>query len=315
MPLQPEATAFLFPGQGSQTVGMGRRLAEADPLAAETFAEADDILGYPLSRLCWDGPAEELNDTQHTQPALLTHSVAVLRAFQQRFPDFRPAWVAGHSLGEFTALVAAGSLAFPDALRLVRERGLAMKEAGEKNPGGMAAVLGLDIEAVRQVCEEVTRGPDHGVWVANDNCPGQVVISGHQAALREAVERLEVRGARRVVRLAVSIAAHSPLMQAAQARFLQALEAAPIQDPQIPVMGNVGAAPLRTGPEVLADLRAQLTATVRWRESVENLVQAGVTTFVELGPGTVLTGLVRRIERQAACYNLDTVESLEALPL
>ncbi|NIS78826.1 MAG: ACP S-malonyltransferase [Anaerolineales bacterium] len=312
MPINPAQTAFVFPGQGSQTVGMGAALAEEDHAAAQVFSQADDILGYSISKLCWEGPDEKLNDTLHTQPALLTHSVAVLRAFQAQYPDFEPAFTAGHSLGEFSALVASGALTFPDALRLVEARGKAMKAAGERQPGGMAAVLGLEVEDVDQVCEQVSRNSGGGVWVANDNCPGQVVISGDEGALSAASEHLLDRGAKKVVRLAVSIASHTPLMKPALDDFDRALQTTQIQDPQIAIVGNVEAKPLHSAVEVRADLSAQLTARVRWTESIRSMLDSGVTTFIELGPKNVLTSLIRRIERSAAGMTLDAPTSLAA---
>lgn len=292
---------------------MGAELAAANPQAAAIFAQADDLLGFPLSKLCWEGPEADLNDTQNTQPALLVHSVAVLRALQAKAPEFRPSFVAGHSMGEYSALVNAGSLSFPDAVRLVRARGEAMKSAGEEQPGGMAAVLGLDAQDVEHVCEQARADGPGGVWVANDNCPGQIVISGGERGLDRATHLLEEAGARRVVRLAVSIAAHSPFMQAAQERLQNAIEGLEIADPEIPVIGNVSAAPLVTAVDVRADLEAQLTANVRWTESMQYILQHGVNTFVELGSGEVLTGLLRRIDRSAKRYNLDAPSSFEAL--
>jgi [acyl-carrier-protein] S-malonyltransferase len=313
MELDPRRTAFLFPGQGSQAVGMGRALAEAEPVAAAVFEEADQVLGIPLTRLCWEGPADLLNETINTQPALLTHSVAALKAVQARLPGFVPAFVAGHSLGEFSALVAAGALRFADALRLVRERGRAMKTAGEHKPGGMAAVLGLEREAIEAVCRDVSSGPGGVVQVANDNCPGQVVISGDEGALAAASEQLSRRGAKKVVRLAVSIAAHSPLMAPAQDDFNRALMTAEIDDPRVPVVGNVSAAPLTTAQDVRADLSAQLTAKVRWTESIRAMAAAGVKTFLEMGPGTVLIGLLRRIEPSAVGLAIGDPASIQAL--
>jgi len=313
MMINPSKTAFLFPGQGSQSVGMGAQLAAASPEAAAVFRLADEQLGYALSSLMWDGPDEQLNETDNTQPALLVHSVAVLREFQKRAPDFRPRFVAGHSLGEFSALVAAEALSFADAVSLVRARGQAMKAAGRAQPGGMAAVLGLDLASVETACEQATAAAEGGVWVANDNCPGQIVISGSNQALARAAELLETAGARKVVRLAVSIAAHSPFMQAAQSDFKQALESVELGDPAIEVIGNVNAAPLSTAEAVRADLEAQLTANVRWTQSIQAMLAAGVTTFVELGSGEVLTGLVKRIDRGAVRHNLDSPVSLAAL--
>ncbi|MFP3853917.1 MAG: ACP S-malonyltransferase [Anaerolineales bacterium] len=313
MKLDPSATAFLFPGQGSQSLGMGAELARSEPLAAEIFEQADDLLGYSLSEIMWQGPEEKLNSTEHTQPALLVHSVAVHRVFKQIHPDFSPRFVAGHSLGEFSALVAAGSLDFADALNVVKERGLAMKKAGEEQPGGMAAVLGLDTPTVAQACQQATDESEGGVWVANDNCPGQVVISGADDALDVASNLLEEAGARRVLRLAVSIAAHSPYMQVAQERFQQALEAADFKDPVIPVIGNVGATPLETIEQVKDDVEAQLMSTVRWTDSIQFMLDEGATNFVELGSGDVLTGLVKRIERSSNRYQLDSPDSFVQL--
>jgi [acyl-carrier-protein] S-malonyltransferase len=313
MSLDPTRTAFVFPGQGSQAVGMGAGLAAAEPRAAAVFAEADRLLGSGFSELCWHGPAEVLNDTINTQPALLTHSVAVLRALEARMPGVLPACAAGHSLGEFSALVAAGSLGFADALALVRERGRAMKAAGELAPGGMAAVLGLETAVVEEVCREAAQATGGVVQVANDNCPGQVVISGDERALAHASEGLSARGARRIIRLAVSIPSHSPLMQHAQGLFSGALDAAPLTDPALPIYGNVGASPLRSAAELRDDLRAQLTSPVRWTDTIRAMAAAGVTTFLELGTGSVLCGLIRRIAPQATAIALDSAESFGAL--
>ena len=313
MNLTPEQTAFVFPGQGSQTVGMGKALADAFPIAAATFAEADEILGFPLSRIAWEGPAERLNDTRYTQPALVVHSIAAWRVLQQHLPDFRPALMAGHSLGELSALIAAGSMTFADGLRLTRARGEAMHAAGG-GQGGMAAILGLEIATLEEICQQASAA-DERVEIANDNCPGQVVISGHQAALKRAMEMAQEAGARRVVPLAVSVAAHSYLMAPAQEAFNRALEATPIEAPAVPVVGNIHARPLQTAADVRADLRAQLTHRVRWTESVRFMLAQGVTTFVEIGTGNVLTGLIKRIERKttrftcglpAECAALDT---------
>ena len=309
MNINMKKTAFLFPGQGSQAVGMGHELALTYPAAMQTFEEADELLGYSLSEVCWDGPEVVLNETENTQPALLTHSIAVLRAAQTEFSDFQPAAAAGHSLGEFSALVAANSISFSDALYAVRERGLAMKSAGELEPGGMAAVLGLDDEIVEEQCSIASAEADGGVWVANDNCPGQVVISGHDDALDVASELLKGAGARKFVRLAVSIAAHSPLMEAAQQRFNEALKTIQIQDPGIMVVGNVGAEPLADREAVVADLQAQLTSRVRWTESIRLMLSSGIDTFIEIGSGNVLTGLLRRIERGTNGLAIDGPET------
>jgi [acyl-carrier-protein] S-malonyltransferase len=313
MPIDPRTTAFVFPGQGSQFVGMGKALSQAEPAAAEVFARADLLLGFSLSTLCWEGPADTLNDTVNTQPALLVHSVAALRALQLRLPGFRPAFVAGHSMGEFSALVAAGALGFDQALKLVLERGRAMQAAGVQHPGGMAAILGLEVEAVAGICAQAAREAGAVVQVANDNCPGQVVISGDGAALDRALELLTAAGAKKAVRLAVSIGAHSPLMQPAQDRLTRALAAAGLVDPDPPILGNVEAAPLNTAESIRRDLQAQLTSRVRWTESIQAMRAAGVSTFVELGSGNVLCGLIRRIDREAVTLAVDTPESLNPL--
>ncbi len=311
MSLIPAQTAFVFPGQGSQTVGMGKALAEAFPVAAETFAEADEILGFPLSRVAWEGPAERLNDTRYTQPALVVHSIAALRVLQQHLPGFRPAFMAGHSLGELSALIAAGSMTFADGLRLTRARGEAMHAAGG-GQGGMAAVLGLDIPLLETICREASTA-EARVEIANDNCPGQVVLSGHREALTRAMQMAREAGARRVVPLTVSVAAHSYLMAPAQEAFNRALEATPIQAPAVPVVGNIHARPLATADAVRADLQAQLTHRVRWTESVRFMLAGGITTFVEIGTGNVLSGLIKRIARQTTRLTCGLPEDCSAV--
>lgn len=289
--------AFLFPGQGSQFVGMGNELADTFATARRVFEEADEILGVNLSELAWQGPAEELNDTINTQPALLVHSVAVLEVLHQEYPHLEAQFVAGHSMGELSALVAAGALSFEKALLLARKRGELMKRAGETNPGGMAAILGLDIKTLEGVCAQAST-PQEVVQVANDNCPGQVVISGNSQALSRAIQLAQEAGARRAKALAVSIAAHSPLMLNAQANFNQAIDNASIQDPTTPLIGNLSAAPLTTALEIRMDLQGQLTSRVRWTESIETMLAQNVSVFFELGSGNVLTGLLKRINDQ-----------------
>jgi len=303
MKLEPKTTAFVFPGQGSQTVGMGSDLAAAYPQAQQTFEEADKILGFPLSKLMWEGPDTELNDTINTQPALYTHSIAAQRVFSHLYPDFEPASVAGHSLGELSALSASGALSFAEGLRLVRTRGELMKRAGEQSPGGMAAILGLDIASLEKVCSQASNA-DEIVQVANDNCPGQVVISGAKAAVERAIEGAKAAGAKRGIPLAVSIAAHSPLMASIQDDWNQTVDACEMTDPTTPVISNVNAKPMNTADELRADIKAQMDSRVRWTESVGEMSKSGTQTFVEVGSGSVLIGLIRRIASAAAGYPL-----------
>jgi [acyl-carrier-protein] S-malonyltransferase len=310
--MDAEHTALVFPGQGSQTVGMGRDLAAAYPVARAAFVLADEILGFNLTQLAWEGPAAELNDTLNTQPCLLTHSMAALSVFEQFYPGFHPAFVAGHSMGELTALVAARALTYPSGLILARKRGECMKNAGAANPGGMAAILGLDIPLLDRICAEASREGEV-VQVANDNCPGQVVISGASTALERALAAVQQAGARRAVRLAVSIAAHSPLMENAQASFSQAVDSANLQRPAIPVIGNVSAGPLTNEDQSCDDLKAQLTHRVRWTESIQYMISRGVTTFIELGNGTVLAGLIKRIDKQVNIISLGTAADFQTL--
>jgi [acyl-carrier-protein] S-malonyltransferase len=312
MKLNLHTTAFLFPGQGSQTVGMGRELAEHHSVAKETFEEANSILGFSLSQLMWNGPADELNETVNTQPALYIHSIAAWRTFTTLYPDLRPATVAGHSLGELSALTAAGALPFADGLRLVRKRGELMKRAGELNPGGMAAILNLDIPTLDRVCAEASTS-DEVVQVANDNCPGQVVISGHKSALERAITGAKAAGAKRALPLAVSIAAHSPLMDTIQAEWDAAVDASAIGTPKIPVVGNVNAKSLLSAEELRADIKAQMQSRVRWTESAQLLLGNGINTFVEAGSGEVLLGLIKRIDASTSRFPLGNPQNFMAL--
>ncbi|MGC8837787.1 MAG: ACP S-malonyltransferase [Anaerolineae bacterium] len=307
------ATAVLFPGQGSQRVGMGRSLYEASAAAREAFDEAEEALGFPLARLCFEGPEDELNDTANAQPALFVASFAAWRALEDLHGPLQPGWAAGHSLGEYTALAVAGCFSFAEGVRLVRLRGLAMKTAGEDPPGGMAAVLRLEDEAVEALCREAAAATGGVVQVANYNCPGQVVISGDRPTVERASELARERGGR-VVPLRVSVATHSPYMQRAVEALREALASVDLRPPRIPVVGNVQAKPLETATEVRQELLAQLTAPVRWTQTVRYLEAQGVSAFVEVGPGNVLTGLVRRIAPQAAVRTVGEWEEVLAWP-
>ena len=311
MPMfNPQSTAFVFPGQGSQAVGMGKELAEVSPAARQTFAEADDALGFALSKLCWEGPEAELNATLNTQPALLVTSIAALRALREKAGEADSAFMAGHSVGEVTALVAAGSIAFADGVRLVRARGEAMAAAGERAPGGMAAILNLDAAPLARICAEAAAATGGVVQVANDNCPGQVVISGEVTALEKAMELAKANGAKRALRLAVSIAAHSPLMQSGVAQYARAVESIAISMPRVPVISNITAQPLPDVAAIRAELPAQLLTQVRWTDSVRYLIAQGVTTFIELGSKDVLTGLLKRIDANATGVAVGAAEGL-----
>lgn len=292
---------------------MGSLLAKEDPIAAQVFSAADELLGYSLSQICWEGPKETLNETLYTQPALLTDSIAVLRVFESRYPQFTPAVAAGHSLGEYSALVKAGALSFAEALKLVEERARCMKQAGEDNPGGMLAVLGLDTDAVAQVCERASEMSGAGAWIANDNCPGQIVIAGEEEALNLANDLFLEKGAKKVVRLAVSIAGHSPLMQQAARDFGQVLQSTTIQNPQITILANASTQPLDSADQIRKELHDQLILPVRWTESVQAMLESGITTFIEMGSKNVLTGLLRRIDREATGLNLNSPESFATL--
>lgn len=303
--------ALVFPGQGSQTVGMGKSLAETSVAARETLREADDALGFSLSQLVFEGPAVELDDTFNAQPAILAVSIASLRALEEcAMSDgvrIAPLVVAGHSLGQFSAMVAAGVIDFPDALRLVRERGRLMKEAGTRRPGGMAAVIGLDDEQLMAVCREA--GSAGIINVANANCPGQTVISGEVAALERAMELARSAGARRVARLPVSIASHSPLMEDASRRLGELIGGIAFRDPSVPVVGNVSGMPVTTADGIRAELEHHVERPVNWTGSIRAMIDLGATTFVELEPGQVLAGLIKRIDRNVRTAGVSALVS------
>jgi len=299
---------LLFPGQGSQFVGMGKDLAERFSVVRETFQEADDALDFALSRLCWGGPEDELTLTKNAQPAILVHSIAVWRMLQDQ--GLPVVIAAGHSLGEFSAHVAAGSLGFADAVRTVRLRGELMYRSGTERPGTMAAVIGLDDAALEQACREASE-PDSVVVPANYNAPGQVVISGDSAAVARAGERLKAAGAKRVLPLNVSGAFHSPLMKVAEAGLQEHLEQISIEAPAFPVVSNVTAEPVSEPAEIRRLLVEQLTSPVRWVASVQTM-SALTQRYLELGPGNVLAGLVRRTTKEAEIKSLGTADQLEA---
>ncbi len=300
--------AFVFPGQGSQAVGMGRALAAVSPAAAAVFAEADDALGEPLSRLAWEGPAEELDLTVNAQPALLAASIAFLRALEERRAAvgraaLAPAFAAGHSMGQYSALVAAGVVSLADGIRLVRERGRLMQASSEGSPGAMAAIIGLSEERVDDL---VAAGAAHGTFgIANRNSPGQVVVSGVRPAVEAAAAAAKGMGAKRAIVLPVSVAAHSPLMAGAAAGMAAALADVAFGEPAVPLLANSDATPLTTAEACRAELVDHLTTGVDWIAAVAAMRAAGVTRFVEVGPGRVLSGLIRRIVADAETLPLD----------
>lgn len=308
-----DTVAFVFPGQGSQEVGMGQALAENYPAAREIFAKADETLGLSLSRLCFEGPEADLNDTINTQAALYTTSVAALYALKAAGYDVTPKFVAGHSLGEYSAYVAAGVLLFVDGLRLVRERGRLMKKAGEMNPGGMAAILNLDDETVAKICEKVTAAGHGLLQVANYNSPGQVVISGHRAAIDRAVELALEAKARRAVKLPVSIAAHSELMRVVADEFREAINKTPLNLPDTPIIANITAEPLDSLDAIRSEMEGQLTSSVRWTDSMQWMINQGISEFIEIGPKSVLTGLIRRVSKSVETRTVSTPEDIETI--
>ncbi|HTI40148.1 MAG TPA: ACP S-malonyltransferase [Vicinamibacterales bacterium] len=301
--------AFIFPGQGAQKVGMGKSLAGAFEICRDTFAEADAALGEPLSALCFDGPDDRLMLTENTQPAILAVSTAVARLVKSRGVD--ASFAAGHSLGEYSAHVAAGTLSFADALRIVRRRGRYMQEAVPVGEGAMAAILGLDAEGVARACVEAEDG--QVVTPANLNAPGQVVIAGHSAAVARAGERAKAAGAKRVIALSVSAPFHCPLMKPAEERLAPELRALETHTPGIPVIANVDAEPKRTAAEAIEALVRQVSSPVRWEDVVRRLAAEGVTTCIELGPGSVLAGLIKKIDRTIRVFSVEDERGLHAL--
>jgi [acyl-carrier-protein] S-malonyltransferase len=301
--------AYVFPGQGSQSTGMGLELYNTYTSAREVFDEAEGSLGFSLSRLCFEGPEEELTKTHNVQPAILVVSIACLKALENAAIADLPlaAFLAGHSLGEYTALVAAGALGLADAVLLVRERGRLMYEAGLKNPGSMLAIIGLDEETVRDVCLQT------GTEISNINCPGQIVISGAVQALAEANRSVKTRGARAIIPLKVSGAFHSALMEPVIAEFSKIVSNVRFRSPDIPVISNVTAQPLVDVDSIKNELVKQLRNCIQWQRSVEYMMHNGVNTFYEIGPGRVLSGLIRRINSELRIFNISGIEDIAQL--
>lgn len=303
------ATAFIFPGQGAQSVGMGRDIADASPAAAEVFRRADDVLGFKLSEICFQGPESELTRTDVQQPAIFATSVAIWEALRDRGAAMESvaSATAGLSLGEYTALYAAGSLTFEDGLRLVRRRGELMQEAATAVRSGMVSIIGGDEKSVEALCADAAEG--EVLVPANFNCPGQIVISGAMGACERAVERASAHGVKGVM-LKVAGAFHSPLMAPAAEKLADVLAEVRVSQPRVPVIANVDAAPHAAPDAIRATLCRQVTQAVRWQQSIERLIRDGFDRFVEIGPGRVLTGLMRKIDRKASAVNISTANDL-----
>lgn len=308
--------AVVFPGQGSQYTGMGRDLALQEPVVADTIREADEALGFPLSHIMWEGPEDRLAETTHTQPAILTLSVAMWRLLQLRLPGLVPMTGAGHSLGEYGALVAAGCLSFSDAVRLVHFRGRAMQEAVPAGVGAMAAVLGLDLSQVEEACGQVRDEPpirELVLEIAGINCPGQVVVAGHRQAVERAVEVVTTRGALEARILNVSAPFHTSLLHPARLRMEEMLEHVPLSHARFPVVQNADALPHQDPEEIRANLVAQVVRPVLWEATMRRFMADGVTHYVEVGPGRTLAGMARRIQRRLDVWSLDRPESWDLL--
>jgi [acyl-carrier-protein] S-malonyltransferase len=299
--------AFLFPGQGSQAAGMGKELAALYPVVRHTFQEADDALGFAISQLCFEGPDDQLKLTENTQPAIVTMSTAVARVLQEK--GIVPQFAAGHSLGEYSAHVAAGTLSFAEAVRTVRDRGRYMQQAVPSGEGGMAAILGMPLDQLQQVCADAAQGEI--VSPANINSPDQIAISGHQKAVERAAELAKERGAKKAIMLVVSAPFHCALMQPAQDRLEKDLQALHFKNPEFPIIANIDATAKTTGDESRQALVRQVTGAVQWSKCMQTLIGQGVKTFVEVGPGKVLTGLMRQIDRSQTCMNAEDEASVQ----
>jgi len=298
---------YLFPGQGAQAVGMGQKLYEQSPAAREVFQQVDDALGKSLTRIMFDGPEEELRQTINAQPGIMAVSLACVKAMEERLGEDElpePVVMAGHSLGEYSALAVAGVLDIADTTRLVQMRGKLMQEACEKNPGTMAAIIGVDQMAMEEVARET------GVWVSNINTPEQIVISGERMGVARAMDLATARGARKVIPLRVGGAFHSGLMEPARAGLVEAIEELELKDPRVPIIGNCTGSPLKTAAEVKQELVAQVSGCVQWKQSVDWMVGSGVTNFLEIGPGRALSGMVKRIDRRAQVAGVDDMDSI-----
>ncbi|MGI8552515.1 MAG: ACP S-malonyltransferase [Dehalococcoidia bacterium] len=298
--------AWVFPGQGSQEVGMGRDVYERYPEAREVFQRADEVLDMPLTRLCFEGPEEDLRKTVNAQPAIVTVSLAYLAAARGKHTavEGMPAYVAGHSLGEYSALIAASVLSFEDGITLVRERGRLMQAAGDRNPGTLAAIMGLDESALEEVCQEA------GAEICNVNTGNQIVIGGEREAVLRAMDLAQARGARRAVPLNVSGAFHSSLMRPAAIGMAEAIKRIQFREPLVPIVANCSGEAVDSGEAIREELIRQVSTAVQWRRSVMSMLQSGVSTFVEIGPGRVLSGLIRQIDRNAKLFNIGKVDDI-----
>lgn len=309
--LSHKKVAFVFPGQGSQFLGMGKGVYEASSLVRDVFDNAGNALGFDIADICFNGPVERLNTTQYTQPAILTVSVAILKHLLSE-TDLMPVLLAGHSLGEYTALVAANVISFKDAVKMVYKRGLYMQEAVPIGMGGMAAIIGIDRDMVEELCKEASRG-ESIVVPANYNSPGQIVVSGHSDAVDRVVEIARNKGCKRAIKLSVSVPSHSPLMEEAATRLAHDLEEVTFSQPEVPIVTNLSAEPVSSASQLKEHLIKQLTSPVRWDESMVRMGDSGVQVFIEIGPGRVLKGLLKRILPDVEVYNIEDIGGIKEI--